>query len=133
MDFNVLEVTFSYKEEMSAPPESQETKSSKVECWLVAHAIYSYLGTQSTIEDSIYLIATKTYDDEGYTSVNVNTSALPTKDEILSQLNTKITKKINSDIAELDYRHAIKEKLAESMKIDGLLLRDSQTGLSYFS
>lgn len=136
-EIKITEVTFSYSEEQSAPP-PEGSEDSTITSYIVAHAVYEYLGIQNTAECNIYKIAEKKYTKDqksGLTVVTVTPSAeeFPDKDTILSKITEVITKKVNSDIAEEHYQFLIRSKLAEALTVKGLPTRMSPTGKEVMS
>lgn len=107
-NYKILEVTISHREDIKKNEESDPPiLTSTVDCYLVAHCLFEYLGCQYSCEVDIAKIATKTYDKDGEIEVSVG-DGVPTYEEVEKLLDAVIVEKLKSINAEYLYRSVVK-------------------------
>lgn len=107
-NYKILEVTISHREDIKKNEESDPPiLTSTVDCYLVAHCLFEYLGCQHSCEVDIAKIATKTYDKDGEIEVSVG-DGVPTYEEVEKLLDAVIVEKLKSINAEYLYRSVVK-------------------------
>lgn len=128
IDYKILEVTTSYREDV-VPNTDSELTTSTVNCYLVVHCSYEYGpdGMYGAVDYDAYKIATKEYDSDGNFKLTPGTGNIPTYEQIEITLKGIIEDKIKSDANEVAYRALIRKATGVAENTINRYFRDSES------
>lgn len=132
--YKILEITTSYREEIvpnELDSEGNSPTTSTVNCYLVAHCLYEYglMNKLGSVDNDIYIIATKEYDESGNFTLTPGTGNYPTYEQVEEGLKSIIEAQILTDYNEETYKALIRQATGVAETTINRYYRDNPVGL----